>query len=42
MTDQLVPFSAAERNLTAARFQGLADVPSELEWRDPLACDRLA
>ena len=31
MTDQLVPFPA-ERNLTAARFQGLADVPPELEW----------
>ena len=31
MSVELVPV-AAERSLTAARFQGLADVPSELEW----------
>ena len=31
MSDELVPV-AAERSLTAARFQGLAEVPSELEW----------
>ena len=32
MTEELVLVPAAERSLTAARFQGLADVPSELEW----------
>ena len=32
MTEKLVLLPAAERSLTAARFQGLADVPSELEW----------
>ena len=32
MSDQLVPPAAGERHLTAAGFQGLADVPSELEW----------
>jgi len=29
---ELIRVPAAERQLTAARFQGLADVPSELEW----------
>ena len=32
MSEQLVVSAAAERNLTSARFQGLADVPPELEW----------
>ena len=32
MSDQLVLPAAGERHLTAARFQGLADVPFELEW----------
>ena len=32
MSDQLVVPAAAERHLTAARFRGLAEVPSELEW----------
>ena len=32
MTDELVPFPATEHRLTAERFQGLADVPPELEW----------
>ena len=31
MADALVPL-IADRRLTAARFQGLADVPPELEW----------
>ena len=26
------PIAPAERRLTAAEFQGLADVPPELEW----------
>jgi len=29
---ELIRVPAAERQLTAARFQGLAEVPSELEW----------
>ena len=32
MSDQLVPLPATERRLIAERFQGLADVPPELEW----------
>ena len=32
MSDQLVLPAAGERHLTAARFQGLADEPSEFEW----------
>ena len=32
MIEQLIAFTAAERHLTALRFQGLAEVPSELEW----------
>ena len=32
MSDELVLPDPAERPLTAARFQGLADVPPELEW----------
>ena len=31
MADALVPL-IADRRLTAARFQGLADVPPEIEW----------
>jgi len=29
---ELIRLPAAERQLTAARFQGLAEIPSELEW----------
>ena len=32
MSDQLVVPTAGERHLIAPRFQGLANVPSELEW----------
>ena len=32
MSEQLIVSTGAERNLTSARFQGLADVPPELEW----------
>jgi hypothetical protein len=33
MNDQLpTPITPAERRLTAAEFQGLAEVPPEIEW----------
>ena len=32
MTGELIPFQGFDRRLTAKRFQGLADVPAELEW----------
>jgi len=33
MNDQLpIPITPAERLLTAAEFQGLAEVPPEIEW----------
>ena len=32
MTDQLVPSPSLGRRLTSERFQGLADIPAELEW----------